>query len=197
MKAVVWLLLIALIAVLLPVAINHHLRNVYRQTLAHWLSKAVPPPTVFIGDSITAGGQWFDDIRNINLGSNGLATYQIAGTLTVAQTYRPKRIVIMAGINDAVRGFDPDKIRDLWEKICKEPVITVTLVTPTKDDDLNRKIDQINNIIIEKCQGKPILKLDLADESGRLRSEFQLTGVSLGPKAYESWIAALGAKPNH
>jgi hypothetical protein len=77
--------------------VNHHLRNVYRQTLAHWLSKVVPPPTVFIGDSIMTGGMWFDDIRNINLASNGLITDQIAGNLTLAQAYHPKRIVIMAG----------------------------------------------------------------------------------------------------
>jgi len=31
------------------------------------------------------GGEWFDDLRNINLASNGLRTEQIAGNLKLAQ----------------------------------------------------------------------------------------------------------------
>lgn len=184
-----------LIAVLLalalaPVAINSHLRNTYRQTLAHWLSKIVPPPTVFIGDSIMTGGMWFDNLRNINLASNGLVTEQIAGNLKLAQAYNPKRIVIMAGMNDAVRGFDPDKIRGLWETICKEPRIVVTLVPPSRWDELNKKIEQINRIILESCKG-PIVRLDLADGSGRIKPEYASDGVHIGPKAYNQWIDRL------
>lgn len=176
---------------LAPVAVNHHLRNVYRQTLAHWLTKVAPPPTVFIGDSITAGGQWFDDLRNINLASNGQLTDQVALYLNGASAYHPKRIVVMAGMNDALRGFDADKIRYFWGVICKEPTIVVTLVTPTKRDDLNRKIEQINHIAMESCQGRPIISLDIADDSGRIKPEFASDDIHLGPKAYEQWTALL------
>jgi lysophospholipase L1-like esterase len=189
MKALALVLALALA----PVAVNSHLRNVYRQTLAHWLAKVVPPPTVFIGDSIMTGGMWFDDLRNINLASNGLITEQIAGNLKLAQAYRPKRIVIMAGMNDALRGFDPDKLRTLWETICKEPVIVVTLIPPTKNDDLNRNIDDINRIILESMNGHPVIKLDLAGEDGRIMPEFAADGIHIGPKAYEQWIAKLRA----
>lgn len=189
MKALALILAVALA----PVAANHHLRNTYRQTLAHWLAKVVPPPTVFIGDSITAGGQWFDDVRNINLGANGLLTDQIVKNLPAARAYHPGRIVIMAGINDASRGFDPDKIRGLWETICKEPTIVVTLVSPARDDEVNRKIEQINRITKESCPGKTILSLDVADENGRLKPEFAIDGVHLGPKAYAQWIDQLRA----
>jgi len=191
MKAIVFVLALALTAVSFPIAENFHLRNVYRQTLAHWLSKLVPPPTVFIGDSIMTGGMWFDDLRNINLASNGLRTEQIAGNLKLAQAYHPKRIVIMAGMNDAIYGFDSDKIRDLWEEICKEPTIVVTLVSPSIYDDLNRKIDQINHIVVETCSGKPIVTLNVGDEHGRLRSDFAADNIHLGLKGYDEWIAAL------
>lgn len=191
MWAIVSLLFIALVAVLTPVAVNRHLRNVYRQTLAHWLAKVVPPPTVFIGDSLATGGMWFDDLRNINLASNGLITEQIAGNLKLAQAYRPKRIVIMAGMNDAIRGFDPGKIRSLWETICEEPSIVVTLVPPTKHDHINREIQCINRIILECCQGRPVVALDLADDSGRIKPEYASDGVHIGPKGYEHWIAQL------
>jgi lysophospholipase L1-like esterase len=187
-------LALALIA-LAPIAANHHLRNVYRQTLAHWLSKIIPPPTVFIGDSITAGGQWFDNVRNINLAANGLLTDQIVKYLPTAQAYRPKRIVIMAGANDAARGFDPDKLRGLWETICKEPSIIITLAPPSRDDETNRRIDQINRIAMDSCPGKPVITLDVGDEHGRLRPEFTLYGTHLGPKAYEQWVQKLTSSP--
>lgn len=174
-----------------PIVVNHHLRNVYRQTLAHWLSKVVPPPTVFVGDSIMTGGTYFDDIRNINLAANSLTTDQIAMRLKTAKAYRPKRIVIMAGMNDAIRGFDPDKIRSTWEWICKEPNIVVTLVTPSQNDEVNRRIDQINRIAIDACYGKPIIAVDVGDESGQLKSEFAIDDIHLGPKGYERWIDRL------
>jgi len=187
MKALALILAIALA----PVAVNHHLRNVYRQTLAHWLAKVIPPPTVFIGDSITAGGQWFDNVRNINLAANGLLTDQIVKYLPTAKAYHPKRIAIMAGTNDAARGFDADKIRGLWEAICKEPSIVITLAPPSRDNAVNQRIDQINHIAMESCPGKPVIALDLADESGQLRPEFTLDGTHLGPRAYKLWIIAL------
>ena len=185
------ILSLALTAVSFPIAENFHLRNVYRQTLAHWLSKLAPPPTVFIGDSITAGGQWFDDVRNINLGANGLLTDQIVKYLPTAQAYHPKRIVIMAGTNDAARGFDADKIRNLWETICKEPAIVITLAPPSLDDEVNHRIDQINRITLDGCPGKSVITLDIGDEQGRLRPEFTLDGTHLGPKAYEQWTSLL------
>jgi lysophospholipase L1-like esterase len=94
-------------------------------------------------------------------------------------------------MNDAIRGFDADKIRNLWETICKEPTIVVTLVSPSKWDELNRKIEQINRIAVESCPDKPIVSLDIADDNGRIRSEFASDGVHIGPKGYERWIAQL------
>lgn len=183
---------IILAIALAPVAVNIHLLNVYRQTLAHWLSKVSPPPTVFIGDSIMTGGMWFDDLRNINLAANSLRTDQIAKLLPRAQSYHPKRIVIMAGINDAIYGFDPEKIRGIWQTICKEPSIVVTLVSPSKSDELNHDVDRINRIITEACQGRPVVALDVADEHGRLRPEFAADSVHLSRKGYERWIKSLG-----
>lgn len=195
MDAITVIVFVVIALGLAPVAVNRHLRNVYRQTLAHWLSKIVPPPTVFIGDSLTAAGQWFDDVRNINLASNGLMTDQIAGNLKLAQAYRPKRIVVMAGMNDSFRGFDPEKIRALWQAICQEPAIVITLVPPTKYDEINHKIDEINRIIEESSNGRPIINLDLADENGLIKPEFAADGVHFGPKGYERWIADLRALP--
>lgn len=187
MKALTLILALALA----PVAVNSHLRNVYRQTLAHWLAKVSPPPTVFIGDSIMTGGMWFDDIRNINLAANGLETHQIVKYLGAARAYNPSRIVVMAGMNDAIQKTDLAKLKPLWETICAEPKVVVTLVTPSANDDLNHRIEQINLLIFETCQGRRIVALDLADDGGRLRSEFAADTIHLNEKGYEQWITAL------
>lgn len=187
------ILLAALAVVSFPIAANHHLRNTYRQTLAHWLSKVVPPPTVLIGDSIMTGGTYFDDVRNINLAANSLTTEQIAMRLGAARAYNPKRIVIMAGMNDAIRGFDPDRLRKTWAAICEEPKIAVTLVSPSMEDALNRRIEQVNRIAVEECPGKPIMIVDVGDENGRLRPEFALDRIHLGPNGYDRWVEVLKA----
>lgn len=122
---------------------------------------------------------------------NGLNTEQIAGNLKLAQAYRPKRIVVMAGMNDALRGFDPEKIRSLWEAICKEPSVVVTLIPPTRHDEINRNIEKINQIILESCQHRRLIKLDVADDSGRIKPEFAADGVHIGPEAYKRWTAEL------
>ena len=193
MRAAVWILSIALLAVSFPIAENFHLRNVYRQTLAHWLSKIVPPPTVFIGDSITAGGFSFNSWRDINLAENGLLTYQIAATLEIAQSYKPEHIHIMAGINDARHGYDAAELRELWQTICREPKIVITLAPPTFNEKANRAIGEINRIVEESCAGRTIVSLrSLGDGSGRLQQHFAAdTSGHLGPDAYEVWRGLL------
>ena len=181
------------VILLLPIAANFHLRNVYRQTVAHYLAKLSPPPSVFIGDSIMTGGMWFDDLRNINLAANGLETHQIVKYLPHARAYNPARIVIMAGMNDAIQGTDVAKLRPLWQAICAEPKIVVTLVTPSSDEAINQRIERINHMVRETCQGRPIVALDVADDGGRLRQEFSLDGIHLNARGYGRWISALGS----
>lgn len=85
----------------LPYPYQPNLRFNYVQTLSRWFAKAVPPNTVFIGDSITSAGMQFNSLRSINLGSSGLQTYQIAGQLEKARSFEPRHISVMAGTNDA------------------------------------------------------------------------------------------------
>ena len=96
---------------LFPIAYQPNLRFDYIQTLSRWFAKAVPPDTVFIGDSITSSGMQFHNFRSINLASSGLQTYQIAGQLEKARSFGPKHIAIMAGMNDALkRPIDREEI---------------------------------------------------------------------------------------
>lgn len=191
-----WLVVSAVLleAVLLaPVLYDVDLRFAYTQTLARWLSKAVAPNTVFIGDSLTAGGRNFNDLRDINLGSNGLQTYQIAANMTKALTFAPRHVAIMAGTNDAIEGpIDEAEITRLWRTICAQPKIVVTKVTPTASDELNSRIDEINRIIGVECKGRPIIDLGLlAGPNGKVQPRYTADGVHPSSAAYATWRAAL------
>ena len=187
------LLLLVQSALLVPIAYSPYLRFDYIQTLARWLAKAVPPDTVFLGDSITAAGQKFNDFRSINLGSNGLQTYQIAGELPKALSYSPRHIAIMAGTNDAGEGpIDPAELAGLWHTICAEPKVVVTLPTPTSSDELNQRIAQIDTIIAAQCKDRAIIDLrHLAGKDGKILAKYTIDGTHPSPEGLAIWKAEL------
>ena len=190
------LLALALIvesALLFPIAYQPNLRFNYVQTLSRWFAKAVPPNTVFIGDSITSAGMQFNSLRSINLGSSGLQTYQIAGQLEKARSFKPRHISVMAGTNDAGEGpIDRAELVGLWKQICAEPKIVVTLPTPTSFPPLNQRIAEIDQIIQSVCAKNRVIDLrKLADKNGMLEPKYSLDGVHLSPEAHTIWRTEL------
>ena len=193
-----WQILIATIiivqsALLTPIVYSPHLRFTYTQTLARWLAKAVPPETVFIGDSITAAGRSFNDYRSINLASNGLQTFQIAGEIPKALAYSPRHISVMAGTNDAGEGpIDPVKIAGFWRKICSEPNVVVTMPPPTRFNDLNPGLAQITAIIAAECKDRPVIDLRrLAGKDGKILPKYTTDGVHPSDEALAIWRSEL------
>lgn len=192
-------ILVILVAVeslfLFPITYQPNLRFDYIQTLARWFAKAVPPETVFIGDSITSSGMQFHSFRSINIASAGLQTYQVLEELERAKTFKSKHIVAMAGTNDAGEGpIDEAEIIGLWQKLCAEPRMIVTLPTPTNYDHLNQRLAVIDRIILRTCTKTPIIDLrELADKTGRIRPIYTVDGVHPSPAAHEIWRKKLGA----
>lgn len=180
-------------ALLFPIAYQPNLRFDYVQTLARWFAKAVRPNTVFIGDSITSAGMQFNSLRSINLGSSGLQTYQIAGELEKARSFRPRHIAIMAGTNDAGEGpIDQAELVTLWKQICAEPNIVITLPTPTSYENLNQRIAEIDQIILSTCPKNRIIDLrQLSDKNGKIFPKYTVDGVHLSPEAHTIWRSAL------
>lgn len=189
-KVLVWALATV---VILPLVGSEYLRFIYAQTVARWAAKAVPPDTVYIGDSVTAGGRLFNDARDINLGSNGLQTFQIAAMLPTALALSPRHVVVMAGTNDAVEGpIDAAELVGLWRTICAEPKVVVTLVSPTTSGLLNARIAQLNGIARSQCAGRTIIDLSaLADKDGRIRPQYTVDGTHLSPAGNAVWKAKL------
>lgn len=180
-------------ALLFPIAYQPNLRFDYVQTLSRWFAKAVPPETVYIGDSITSAGMQFGSFRSINLASTGLETHQIIGQLEKARSFKPQHISIMAGTNDAGAGpIDRQKLVDLWMKICAEPKIVITLPPPTSFDDFNPRIEQIDQIILSTCPKNKIVSLrQLAGKDGKILPKYTVDGIHPTTAGIAVWRAGL------
>ena len=180
-------------ALLFPIAYQPNLRFDYIQTLSRWFAKAVPPETVFIGDSITSAGMQFHSLRSINLATSGLQTYQVAAELEKARTFDPRHIAIMAGMNDAGEGpIDRAELVGLWKQICAEPKIVITLPPPTSFDELNQRLAQINQIILTTCPKNKIIDLRrLADNDGKVLPKYTEDGVHISSEGHAIWRSEL------
>src|SRR5262249_1761952 len=88
--------------------------------LSAWL---VAPEYVFVGDSLTKGGGLWgwrlgrNPFAAINLAQNGATPAAIAVQARIAAAYRPRRIVVMAGTNDAVREVNAGELRETWRRL--------------------------------------------------------------------------------
>lgn len=137
-----------LAALLAPIAINTNLRWTYEQTLAHWLSKVRAPDRVIAGDSLVAGGGDFGHFGTINLGITGELAAQLEGKVRIAQAYQPRHIIILAGYNDILLGYDdPAILAAHWRAVLRNSHVAVILPPHTRFAAFNAKIDRYNKLL--------------------------------------------------
>lgn len=75
---------------------------------------------VFIGNSITNGAEWselFDNKQIKNRGISGDTAEGVLDRISTITDGKPKKIFLMIGVNDLIRGKSPDSIAMTIEKI--------------------------------------------------------------------------------
>ena len=75
---------------------------------------------IFLGNSITEGGDWkglFPDINAVNRGISGDVTDGIMNRLDEVTSSQPKKIFLMIGTNDLARGRSVQYVSDHCRKI--------------------------------------------------------------------------------
>jgi lysophospholipase L1-like esterase len=170
---------------------------------------------VFLGNSITEGGEWQELIPGkpvVNRGISGDVTYGVLARLDEVLSARPAKIFLLIGINDMKRGTPNATIVENIKRIVKItkaqspgtklyiqsilPINTKMLATAKSYSRLNNAlVVDLNQQISAFCVANGIIFINLhpalADSSGELKKELSLDGLHLRASAYILWVEQL------
>jgi len=173
------------------------------EQIARWNSVLVSPEYAFIGDSLTkSGGLWGwrldrNPLRAINLAQNGAKTADIAIQAEKAAAYRPHRIVVMAGTNDADRAVEAIELHNTWRRLFSAAGTTPVIVfLPPRSSDplLNDRLRAIDSVVRRAAAEANACLADFNDAiapTGILESQYTTDGVHFTEMAYAVWVARL------
>jgi lysophospholipase L1-like esterase len=160
---------------------------------------------VFVGDSITEGGDWaawFPDDEVVNLGVGGDTTASLAERLDQVVAAQPHTVVEVIGANgigsrrsveQVVRGVESILVtmrRELpGTRLLLQSILPRGADYAARIQDANRHLRQFSATV--RAQWLDLWPA-LADESGdAIRPEFSDDQLHLTPAGYEAWVAEL------
>ena len=201
-----WLLCFSLLVNFLFLAaasgIAYHYRERLLQAFLDWKEKA---GIVFLGDSITAQGEWnilLDRCDIKNSGVPGLGVCHLKDEIDRrVLRYSPELCVVMGGINDltilerSVAGTIGD-YKTLLLKLRSAGVKTVVQLTlyERQSPATKARVDSLNNWLVGYCDSLGIATTDpnqwLADQNG-LKDGFARDRTHLTREAYKKWASEL------
>lgn len=212
----VTLLLLALIVSLGAVRAQERKFSTYYYQRASLFEKMTNKSNgiIFIGDSITDGGEWctlFNNPSIFNFGISGDGTEGILARIGTAARLTPKKLFMMIGINDLAKGMSPDTIARNIEKItdelkAKSPRTTVYLqsVLPVNaslkmfDNHVNKgaQIIALNKLIKSLCERKGYVFIDLYSafkqpDSDLMNTKYTNDGLHLLGDGYLLWSSLI------
>lgn len=160
---------------------------------------------VMVGDSITAGGRWsanYKGVRVVNRGVSSDTALKILARMDGILETRPKRALLMFGINDIYNGVPVNRILHRYDEIVAillsrdiEVVIQATLACSGSGcGDKLAKVKALNAGLrgLAKARGLQFVDINraLADRNG-LKPAFTRDGVHLNGQGYAQWYAVL------
>ena len=169
---------------------------------------------IFLGDSITEGGEWNELFANPNVKNRGINGDIIEGVmkrLDEVVSSKPKKIFLMIGLNSLI-DHRPPKIGELYRELVqtilkRSPETTLYLQSILPINELVRKtmVDNQDVIAINESIQKTAAEFGLEyidlhavfkDNNGRLKNEFTSDGIHLNGAAYMHWKNAIIDKVN-
>ena len=162
-------------------------------------------PLLFLGDSITAAGPWvgaFPGRAVVNAGIPGNTSRDLLERLDALPTLHQPTVVLMAGINDILRGEEPAPVaarllqvrRALLVRGAARVVVVATLpcdsvrwgprcLVPVQE--LNRRI-RLGVPLADWLDLTPAVR-----DSAGLRPALTVDGLHLSPAGYRLWLKQL------
>lgn len=164
---------------------------------------------VFLGDSITRGGnfhQQFSNLKIVNLGSSGDTLQGMCQRVSTVKLLQPKQVFLMGGIN-GLTNLNGRICIKIYEQIINhiqemlpETTIYVLSVLPVakkRERKLckNSTIVSFNQNVAELAQRKGLTYIDLYNQyvlDGSLNPRYcKEDGLHLLPTAYDIWYKAI------
>jgi lysophospholipase L1-like esterase len=178
--------------------------TVYKNLTAHFeLSRIQRAEIVFLGNSITFGGNWTELLGRHNVVNRGIGGDNLPGMLNrLHQVLRlqPKICFVMAGINDLYTDAPVDEVFRRYTQLLDTlrahsitPVIQSTLhVNPKwkRTEEKNPQVRMLNAMLQQYAVDHSVTFIDLnalLSADGVLKDEYTTDGVHLTPAAYEVW----------
>ena len=164
---------------------------------------------IFLGNSITDGGEWtelFSDLNIKNRGISGDITDGVLFRLDEVLESNPVKIFIMIGTNDLAIGRTQDeilrnfiKIMDRISRESPQTKVYIQSILPVNNTfnqfpnhtNKSDEIQQMNAKLRELAISRSFQFIDLdpvfTDESGRLKKDFTNDGLHLTGPGYMAW----------
>ena len=168
---------------------------------------------VFLGNSITDGGEWAELIGSPDVKNRGISGDVVSGVierLGPVVDGKPAKIFLLIGVNDVSHDLTADAIVQQYETLVKKireasPSTKLYLqsVMPVDTDfnifkNLNgrdHKIPAVNDGIRRIANDYGLTYIDLwpalADKRGRLDNKYTNDGLHLTGPGYKRWVEAI------
>lgn len=173
-----------------------------------------PGDIVFLGNSITDGGEFTELFDNPSIKNRGISSDVISGVkerLHQVTDNHPSKIFLLIGINDVSHNLTVTRLASDYEDLVKEirkrspeSKLYIQSLMPINNDfgrykNLKGKekvVKQLNEKLKEIAQRNGAIYVDLwpalADpKTGKLRREFTNDGLHLLGKGYDAWADAI------
>lgn len=173
-----------------------------------------PGDIVFLGNSITDGGEFTELFDNPAIKNRGIISDVISGVrdrLYQVTDHAPSKIFLLIGINDVSHNLSAGKIAADYEELVREireksPQTTLYIqsVMPINNDfgrykNLKGKekvVVELNKKLVDIAERNGAVYVDLWDAladpaTGKLRREFTNDGLHLLGKGYDAWADAI------
>lgn len=165
---------------------------------------------VFLGNSITDGGEFNELLGMDNVKNRGIRSDVIPGVekrLEQVTKGKPKKIFLLIGINDVSHGYSVDKLAQRYESLVKKirlqspgTSLYVQSVMPINNSFKRYKgltgkentVKEFNKKIKMIAEKNGAIYVDLwpylSDSKGNLKKEYTNDGLHLNGAGYKAWM---------
>jgi alpha-glucosidase len=192
--------LLAFTLVSMPIIFNQPIRHAYLLMIDRQIAKVLPPRFVFVGDSLTAQGNWGwmldrNPFSAANLAEPGASINEVAAQVTKARSYHADFLLMMVGTNDLLTYHHSlEQIVCnyglLLEKVPTDQRLIVTLIPYTSFAEHTDMIRATNSEIRRLLEGRGADVIDLntyISPNGILDKGLTTDGVHFNRRAYQIW----------